>query len=206
MNGPITIVAGGWSASQFDLRKLPGTLIGVNDAAVLMPRVDLIVSMDRLWAEHRFEQLRRLGKPTWLRRKTLMNIDTRNCPWLTPFDNDHTSTVLSEEPGRLNGTHSGFCALNLAYQLRPTALYLVGFDMARGPRGEAHWFPPYSWSLQSTGSGRLALWARQFEGAAGRFSAEGIRVFLASSLSTAHGSPLPFARINRTDLEAACAD
>lgn len=203
MNGPITIVAGGWSASQFDLAKLPGTIIGVNDAGLLLPHVDIIVSMDRLWAENRFDQLRGLRKPTWLRRKTLMNIDLAGCPWVTPFENDHTSIVLAEDPGTLNGTHSGFCALNLAYQLRPVDLYLVGFDMARGPKGQAHWFKPYPWSENSTGAARLAVWANQFDGAALQLHEAGIRTFIA----TTGGIPvyLPFARINRKGLEAACA-
>lgn len=202
MNGPITIVAGGWSASQFNLEKLPGTVIGVNDAGLLAPHVDIIVSMDRLWAEHRFEQLRALHKPTWLRRKTLMNIDPTGCPWVTPFENDHTSTTLSETPGTLNGTHSGFCALNLAFQLRPVDLYLVGFDMQRGPKGQPHWFPAYPWSETSTGAARLAVWARQFEGAALQLHARGIRVCIA----TTGGMPvlLPFPRISRKGLEAAC--
>ena len=203
MNGPITIVAGGWSASQFDLEKLPGTVIGVNDAGLLVPHVDIIVSMDRLWAENRIDQLRGLRKPTWLRKRTLMNIDLTGClSWITPFENDHQSTVLSDQPGTLNGTHSGFCALNLAYQLKPCDLYLVGFDMARGPKGEAHWFPPYAWSVNSTGAARLAVWAQQFEGAAKQLTYAGIRTFIATT-----GVPvlLPFARISRKGLEAACA-
>lgn len=205
MNGPITIVAGGWSASQFDLSKLPGTIIGVNDAGLLLPHVDIIVSMDRLWAEYRFDRLRGMRKPTWLRRKTLTNIDLEGCSWVTPFENDHASTVLSEEPGTLNGTHSGFCALNLAYQLRPVALYLVGFDMQRGPKGEAHWFKPYPWSPTSTGAARLQVWAQQFEGAAKQLKRAGIRTYVAHYvLST---TILPFERINRATLEqraAAC--
>ena len=201
MNGPITIVAGGWSASQFDLSKLPGTVIGVNDAGLLLPHVDIIVSMDRLWAEFRFDQLRGRRKPTWLRRKTLINLDVSDAPWVTPFENDHTSTILSEVPGTLNGTHSGFCALNLAYQLRPCELYLVGFDMQRGPKGQAHWFPPYPWSGHSTGIARLAVWSTQFEGAALKLRAAGIRTFVATTGGmTVH---LPFPRINRVGLEAA---
>lgn len=201
MNGPITIVAGGWSASQFDLGKLPGTVIGVNDAGLLVPHVAIILSMDRLWAENRMDQLRGLRKPTWLRRSTLKNIDLIGCPWVTPFENDHQSTTLCDLPGTLNGTHSGFCALNLAYQLKPCDLYLVGFDMARGPKGEAHWFPPYPWSASSTGAARLAVWSNQFQGAALQLKAAGIRTFIAT-IGFAH---LPFPRIGRKALEAACA-
>ena len=202
MNGPITVVAGGWSASQFNLARLPGTVIAVNDAGLLLPHVDIIVSMDRLWAEYRFERLRGIRKQTWLRRKTLINVDIRGCPWVTPYDCDHTSTTLSEEPGRLNGTHSGFCALNLAYQLKPAQLFLVGFDMRRGPKGEAHWFPQYPWvDKHATGAGRFAEWAKQFEGAAEQLKRAGIATFLATTLPI----DLPFPAITRGQLEAQCA-
>jgi len=208
VNGPITIVAGGWSASQFDLGKLPGTIIGVNDAGLLVPHVDVIVSMDRLWAENRMDQLRGLRKPTWLRRRTLMNIDLTGCPWVTPFENDHQSTELCDTPGTLNGTHSGFCALNLAYQMRPRTLYLVGFDMARGPKGEAHWFPPYPWSASSTGAARLDVWAKQFDGAAAQLREAGIQTFIATKGLGPLPYPkphLPFPQITRRALEAVCA-
>ncbi len=64
----ITVLAGGWSASRFDLHKLPGTIIAVNDAAYYAPRWDLCVSMDRLWSENRWQLITKCGKPVWLRR------------------------------------------------------------------------------------------------------------------------------------------
>ena len=129
----ITILAGGFSASRVDLKKLPGFVIAVNDSAIYAPRVDAIVSMDRLWAEHRFGVVSKFGKPIYLRRGTVRNLpaeDLSQC--VTLFDCDHEATELSDTQGRLDGTHSGFCALNLAYQMCPTRLYLVGFDMALG--------------------------------------------------------------------------
>lgn len=133
--GAVTVLAGGWSASQFDLAKLPGTVIAVNDSAVYAPRWDICISMDRLWSENRFDWMRKQKKPIWLRRSTIKNFE--QLEHMTAFDNDHVSTILSDEEYLLNGTHSGFCALNLAYQMRPRDIYLVGFDMTRGPRGEA---------------------------------------------------------------------
>lgn len=205
MNGPVTVVAGGWSASQFNLRKLPGTIIGVNDAGVLLPVVDIIVSMDRLWAENRWDTLQATRKPTWLRRSTLKKTEIFCRPvlptWVTPFECDHKSTVLSDVPGTLNGTHSGFCALNLAYQLRPCQLFLVGFDMKRGPKGEAHWFQQYPWvDKHATSAGRFAEWAEQFEGAALQLKAAGIDTYLASN----HTAVPLFKRIGRAALEALC--
>lgn len=174
----ITVLAGGWSARRVDLRRLPGTVIAVNDSAIHAPCVDLVVSMDRLWAENRFAQVSQLGKPLWLRRSTLRNVRWETCASVTPFECDHTSTTLSDEPGRLNGTHSGFCAINLAYQLRPQEIYLVGFDGALGPRGERHWFPDYPWKGGGGSKpGKLAEWSLQYATAATQMRAAGIDVF-----------------------------
>lgn len=172
----VTVLAGGWSARDH-LDNLEGYVIGVNDAALLAP-CHAAVSMDRLWTEHRWTQLSvRMGVEAWIRKAALKNVGRRPA-WLTPFDCDHASTEFAEQAGVLNGTHSGFCALNLAYQLRPARVILVGFDMGKGPQGQAHWYPDYPWAKPGggTGAGRFAEWAGQFEGAAARFKAAGIAV------------------------------
>jgi hypothetical protein len=202
----ITVLAGGWSASCLDLRKLPGTVIGVNDSALYAPRVDIAVSMDRLWAEARYPTMVKMGKPLWLRKSTLRNLDRLPEEILRPYECDHTSTVLSDERGHLNGTHSGFCALNLAYQMRPTEIYLAGFDMHRGPRGEAHWFPQYHWvnKAHATSVGRLAEWAGQFAGAARQCLEAGISVYLIRG-SAAVPPIAGFSVIDRKQMEAQCS-
>lgn len=199
----ISILAGGWSASLFDLRKLPGTVIAVNDSAMYAPRWDILVSMDRLWGLNRGEWLQRQAKPLWLRRSAMARYHwTLKSQHVTLFENDHAATDLSDEPGRLNGTHSGFCALNLAYQMRPKELFLVGFDMARGPKGEAHWFPQYPWvEKHATSVGRFAQWADQFAIAAQQLAAAGIAVHLCGK----HSAVPSWKRIGRSELEQACA-
>lgn len=170
----VTVLAGGWSAKPY-LDRLPGLVIGVNDAA-LRVRCDMAVSMDRLWTEHRWEEIVATAKPAHIRRAALQNISARP-DWLSVFECDHTSTKLSDTPGRLNGTHSGLCALNLAYQLRPERVVLAGFDMGKGPTGEAHWYPPYPWAPQgATSTGKFKAWASQFETAARQCSAAGVAV------------------------------
>ena len=192
---PITIIGDGWSATQLDLRKLPGLIIAVNDAAIYAPHWHIVVSMDRIWAENRVEQLKHRGQPVWLRRSTVKNF--ADFPTLVKFDCDHTSVTLNDEPGRLNGTHSGFCALNLAYQMRPREIYLVGFDMQLGPKGERHWYPPYPWKNGGgTGASRLTEWSKQFYVAAAQLRKVGCRVFVAG------GASIPgFETIDRAGLE-----
>lgn len=199
----VTILAGGWSASSFDLRKLPGKVIAVNDSAYYAPRWDICVSMDRMWGMHRQDWIcRQSAKRFFLRRNALERYGWKDHPHVTLFENDHESIVLSDDKNRFNGTHSGFCALNLAYKMRPADLYLVGFDMARGPRDEAHWFPQYSWvSKHATGVGRLAEWSKQFEIAARQLKEARIRVHLCGANSAIR----TWKQTGREGLDQACA-
>jgi hypothetical protein len=122
--------------------------------------------MDRLWTEHRWDQLKsRSAKPAFVRISALKNIEWPRPAGCRPFECDHTSTTVTDEPGVLHGTHSGFCALNLAYQMRPERLILVGLDMSQGPNGEAHWWPDYPWAKPggATTSGKFKAWAAQFD-------------------------------------------
>jgi hypothetical protein len=201
MKGAITIVAGGFSASLVDLKSLPGFVIAVNDAAIYAPKIDCVVSMDRLWTEARFDIVSKFGVPVYLRRSTLKNVKWEGVECVTRFECDHNSTTLSDEPGILNGTHSGFCALNLAYSMRPRQIYLVGFDMQRGPRGEQHWYPPYPWSKNSTGQGRLTEWGGQFRQASMQLTAAGIK----TAYVAASSRPFPFAWISPSQLGRECS-
>jgi len=147
---------------------------------VRLPRFDHCVSMDRLWAEHRVDWIESQRGRVWLRASTVGNIRTRiaHLAHVELFQNSHTATQLASDPKRLDGTHSGFCALNLAYHLRPQILYLVGFDMRRGPKGEAHWFPQYPWVTgHATSVGKFATWAKQFGQAGEQLRRAGVRVY-----------------------------
>jgi hypothetical protein len=179
----ISILAGGWSVKGLDLTRLPGKVIGVNDSAV-RARCDIAVSMDRLWTENRWANLHALKREAHIRKSAIKNIAARP-DWLHLFDCDHTLAELSEVEGILNGTNSGLCALNLAYQMRPRRIILLGFDMCRSPRGEAYWHDPYPWSKPQggTGNGRYAEWAGQFARAAAQCKASGIEVINASKAS-----------------------
>jgi hypothetical protein len=192
--GQITIVAGGWSVRDVSLESLCGRIIGVNDAAYNLPCADIVVSMDRLWAEHRWSWLCRRASTARLRRSAVQNLDTTpetDAGWLHIFECDHESTCFSDEHGTLHGTHSGYCALNLAYQLRPSRLYLLGFDMCRDSRGRASWHAPYSWTQPSgaTSNGKYAVWAKQFIDAAERFAAIGCDVWNVSPASAITAFP-----------------
>jgi hypothetical protein len=186
--GQITIVGGGWSVRDISLQHLCGQIIGVNDAAVHLPAVDIVVSMDRLWTEHRWSWLCSRSSETWLRRSAIQNLDIATelaAGWLHVFECDHESTAFATVRGQLNGTSSGMCAMNLAWQLRPSCVYLLGFDMCRDKGGRAHWHPPYPWTAPrgATSDSKYAAWSMQFEEAAFRFKSIGCKVWNVSPAS-----------------------
>jgi hypothetical protein len=199
----VTVLAGGYSASLFDLAKLPGKVIAVNDAAYYAPKVDAIVSMDRLWAENRFRWLSQQRAAVYLRRCTIRNFSIADQQQFHAYECDHESVQFSSQPGTLNGRHSGSVALNLAFQWSPLRVFLVGFDMRLGPRGEKHWYPDYAWkSGGGTKPGKLAEWGSELGQAFAQFASAGIEVYHCAS------QPLPGSRpisSRSALLEVSCA-
>lgn len=190
----ISIVGGGWSVRHVSLQHLSGQIIAVNDSALHLPAVDIVVSMDRLWTEHRWNWICRRATETWLRRSAVQRLDVSReiaAGWLHVFECDHESTRFSESPDTLNGTNSGMCALNLAWQMRPSCVYLLGFDMCRDERGRASWYPPYPWAQPSgaTSNGKYATWAKEFAEAARRFEGIGCDVWNVSPASAITAFP-----------------
>lgn len=177
-SGPeiVTVLAGGWCANMVDKDNLPGTIIGVNDSAIYA-RCHAAVSMDRLWTEHRWPDLVGIGRKCFIRDAALKNIHDRP-EWLRPFGCNYKALDFSTDPRVLNGTNSGYCALNLAYLLKPKRVYLVGFSMNRSPNGAAYWYQPYSWTKDegATKPGKYDEWAMQMDAAQRQFKAAGIDV------------------------------
>jgi hypothetical protein len=180
----VSIVGGGWSVGNIDPCRIPGTIIAVNDSAIHLPRYDIVVSMDRLWTEYRFDVLRERRKLAWLRRSAVQNLESR-FPWLHVFECDHESTEFVDLPDMLNGTNSGFCAFNLAYQMRPKRIVLFGFDMNRDKNGGAYWYESYPWTNKAGGTStrKYQNWAREYFSAAGKCKAAGIEILNASPSS-----------------------
>lgn len=185
MHVVITVLGGGWSASQVDLTLLPGLVIGVNDAALHAPGVDVIVSMDRLWTEGRWAWLVERGLPFYARWAAIKKMRRPLPEFVRPFHcNNHTSQ-FTKRTGWLNGTHSGGCAFNLAYLHRPHVIYLVGFDMRPGPNGEAHWYPDYDWGTSKV----KPVWGPEFEVNAEQCRKEGIEVYVVGEWSAVTAFP-----------------
>lgn len=183
MHETVCVVGGGWSAAQLDLQHLPGIVIGVNESGVLIP-CKYAVSMDRLWTESRWPKLAERAGQAYIRDAALKNVRERP-DWLHVFNCDYKRAIFSDDPATLNGTNSGFCALNLAYILSPLRIFLIGFDMNRSPEGRAYWHAPYPWTdpQGATKPGKYTEWAGQFADAARAFRARNIEVFNVSATS-----------------------
>jgi hypothetical protein len=204
LSDDVTVVGGGWSVSNIAVDRLAGCVVAVNDSALHLPRWDVCVSMDRLWAENRIDRVLERSteeSPTraiWLRRAAVQNLLwIEKYPWIRVFECDHESAVFSPVSGFLNGTSSGMCALNLAWQVQPKRVFLLGFDMNRHRDGAAYWYPPYPWSSEagSTSNAKYAKWAGQYARIAADFRRRKCEVYNVSP-----GSALTaFPRISPTD-------
>jgi hypothetical protein len=187
----VSVVAGGYSVRSVDTSRLPGHVIAVNDSAVYLPRWDACVSMDRLWSENRAQWLlENAGDRPLYFRASAFPAALLERPNTHRYNCDHTSVYFGPTPMHLNGTNSGYVALNLAYTMRPRELYLFGFDMQRGPNNEAHWYPDYPWNPKASSSGKLNEWSRQFDTVAQQFRRQGVKVFNVSDRSLLQQFPL----------------
>lgn len=186
----VSVVAGGWSVNLVEHRRIPGHIIAVNDASFyLNASLDEIVSMDRLWTEYRWSWLKRRAVLTNLRRSAVQNLSTMGQEeWLNVFDCNHESVEFSNDWARLNGTNSGTCALNRAWQLRPKELYLFGFDMCLGPNGQRHWHPDYPYAY-TTSAGKFRSWVKEFKIIAAQFKLIGTKVWNVSERSEISAFP-----------------
>lgn len=178
------IVAGGWSVRPEHLEflnktLLPAHIIGVNDASRYLDHPSCTVTMDRKWMENRHEEFTARGRVIYWRAGTVKSA----APSLMhrAFANENIPGPMVDqgegEMLHLEGNNSGTCALNLAYIRRYSMVYLLGFDMQKGPNDENHFYPDYPWNPRATKPKALEGWAGGYEHIAKQFSRRGIHVF-----------------------------
>jgi len=173
----IIVLGGGASVMAYPLRHLEdhGYLIAVNDAAIYT-KPDVAFTMDRLWLEGRQLLLKTLVPPAiYYRHKTPKNFVPPK-QWVAYEHDEEFPLLMTKQQGKLNGSNSGTCAINLAFQLLPNRVFLLGFDMQHGPGGELHWYPDYPWG-GGTKKGKLREWAEEFGEIARQFTEAGVQVF-----------------------------
>lgn len=194
---PVIVICGGWSVTQYDVADLRprGKVIGVNESAVLF-QCDIGITMDRLWAEHRFHQYftTRAGE-LWVREGAAKNLPYH--PRTRIFNCNHRVSVMSDTKHVYNGTNSGMVALNMAYQMHAPTVYLFGMDMHKGPNGEPYHHAPYEWAdpKGATKPGKYKEWQPQFEQVSQAFAARNIRLVQVNDRSAIKTIPsIPFAK------------
>lgn len=179
MNLVVSIVACGPSALKCGAARAPGFVIAVNDAYRHV-RHDAVLSMDGRWAKNRLPHLRETFGPIYLRRSAWRHVETGSVSTeilrrTNVFDCDHASGLFGSHTHTLNGSNSGYCALNLAYVMRPEIVYLFGYDH----KGE-HFHPESEWRQRGEGDAnnpaKFKNWAQMCVGARKQFDAVGIRV------------------------------
>jgi hypothetical protein len=199
MKGDIIVLAGGASVRAYNLRGLHthGELIAVNDSA-LYTQCDVALTMDRVWLEWRRDMLRLLDPPSiWYRKGTDKNISVPK--YWHAFEHDGAAaTEMTLKAWKLNGSNSGTCAVNLAFQnVRPGGrVFLLGFDMQRGEDGAKHWYPDYSWAEnRGTAKSTYETWAHEFRAIAKQFRRAEIEIYNVNHRSLITALPvIPFSR------------
>lgn len=173
----VSVIACGPSAPQCGADKAPGYRIAVNDAFLHFDH-DCVLSMDGIWARERVPVYwAAAGTPLHLRRSAFKYFPNgrQDYPHINCFDCDNHSDEMSPDRHTLNGRHSGQCALNLAFTMRPRCVFLYGFDLGE----PTHFFGPYAWHGEGNTNNETKFreWRRGFENSAQYFNMAGIQVW-----------------------------
>lgn len=111
---------------------------------------------------------------------------------------------LCTRPGRIHtGGNSGYQAIGLAFMFGAARIVLLGYDMQRGPNGEAHHHPDHPGDLPNSPRERMAEWARRFVELAGDLRRHGVEVINAtrrSALRCFEPMPLDIALCSRREV------
>jgi hypothetical protein len=174
------IVGGGPSLKGFDFERLRGErVIAINKAFLDVPFADVMFAMDRPLLDlitagklgenyqQAFEDFS--GMKLWL--------DLSGYTYPTGIYSVHAAGEIgwtnSLNDGLYHGQNSGYGALNLAIVLGADPIYLLGYDMAKGPGGEKHYHDGYP---SGTNPEALNIFLKAFEAGAKMLPGGGPRI------------------------------
>lgn len=138
-NEPAWIIGGGPSLKGFDFSRLKGRgrVFAVNTAYVVAPWADVLFWGDRRWYDWHYQKLHEHTG----RYKVTTAISCY--PERRDLDikrlRKSKGRAWSVDPTALTGIDSGHAALNLAALFGCNPIYLLGFDMTTGAKGETNW-------------------------------------------------------------------
>lgn len=129
------IVASGPSLTRADVDFVKGKarVMAINTSYKLAPWADVLYAADgKWWRWHH-------GAPDFHGLKFSVSKTAQNWTGVTVL-NQGSESGLSTDPTTLAlGHNSGYQAINLAVLFGSTRILLLGYDMARGPKGQHHW-------------------------------------------------------------------
>lgn len=175
----VSIIGCGPSALQCGGGRAPGYRIAINGAAEYVAH-DAALTMDGRFARECIDVFR--DKPAWIRASAWDHVVRRvgaMSRWegLRVYACDRLTTTFGNDECQLNGSNSGYIALNLAYVMRPKTVWLYGFDMNEPKR----FFGFYPWQVLGLGSSnsteKFGVWAREMDHAARQFKDAGVAVY-----------------------------
>lgn len=173
----IVIVASGPSAATVPLETAKGQarFIAVNNSWKLCPWADILFAGDFKWWEQNdgcpeFEGLR-------------VSIDRRACEtWgIARLRCYRSDSRMQFDLGIVGGSNSGLNAYNLAVQLEPAKILLVGFDMTL--EYGLHWHGLHPERLKNPILDVVGKWRRAVDNAAAIVAARRIKVINCSPIS-----------------------
>lgn len=183
----IVIVASGPTAKDvpLDLAKGHARVIAINDSWRLCPWADILYACDiAWWTAHK-------GCPEFAGLKVSIDIGTSAFPlW------NVRRLVCTRRDDRMEfdnlgtvgwGGNSGFNAYNLAVQLAPSKIILVGYDMQL--RDGLHWHGAHGLGLYNPKAGNVERWRRCVDTPAKMVADRGIKVINCSPTSALRNYP-----------------
>jgi hypothetical protein len=130
------IVGGGSSLSDFRFDFLTGRkTIGCNEAFRLGPRIiDTVLFGDAEFFHRRKWEVEKFGGRVVTCAPSLLSL---HCDWLKLMNRHRDGLHSGDHLGWNYST--GAAAINLAYSLGSTEIYLLGFDLSANNKGKTHW-------------------------------------------------------------------
>ena len=189
---PVIIVGGGPSLKNFPYNCLNGLgyVLAVKSAIFDIPFADAGFGLDRPRFREWWARLGNAGFPVyWAIDDGVPSRINHPIPSNVRLLRRERGTFLHKGPDTVcNGGTSGFGALNLAYILKPSAIFLFGFDYTRVD-GEWHANESHYIAKRHQNPIRWKQWAKSYDTAAGQLKDAGIPVFNASPDSTVEAFP-----------------
>ena len=158
--GEIMIVASGPSAgvTPVEIAKDRCHTIAINTSVEMVPWADILFACDYQWWENRNGEPDFNGLRLSSARRACENYDNIHMVKC----NRNEDRFLVQNTGEVGwGGNSGYQALNLAAQMRPSRIYLVGYDM-RLDYG-LHWHGDHPEPMHNPQEKNLKRWKRCLE-------------------------------------------